>query len=269
METTIAVNDGLTKAEERILPPKTFISQAEAEGYCEYKRRKKRTEIAMAFMRSFTSLTIGTDVRMLCERSARLQQAPVKMPTTRLQQYKELFAAQKIIPDCVVGGEGETPTKAKVCELKQALKLGAKECSVTITPSLLRTMRFADVCKEMKKMRKIAGKTPIKAVLGEGYSYPTALRLARLCADCGMAYFSTPWFEGCEKLKRELFNGCKLEVYNVNTLLEFQKLLAAGVDRIGLTRGWDFYNEWLKDVDKINPAALAQEEMEAETKNNE
>lgn len=258
----MAVNDGLTKEKNSIAVPKTFISQTEAEGYCEYKRRKKRIEIAAAFTRSFTCLTMATDVRMLCERSARLQQAPVKMPTTRLQQYKELFAAQKIVPDCVVGGEGETLTKAKICELKQAVKLGAKECSVTITPSLLRSMRFGEVCKELKKLRKVAGKTPLKATLGEGYSYPTTLRLARLCADCGMSYFSTAWFEGCEKLKKELFNGCKLEVYNVNTLSEFQRLLAAGVDRIGLTHGWDFYTEWLNEVEKINPSSLSQQEEE-------
>ena len=227
------------------------ITTQEAEEYCAFKKQKKTAEILSA-MRKTTALSKGLmDVTGLCERALRLQMASVKTLPTVFLGYRDAFLRNGVRADCIVGGTGETFAKVKACETKCAVRLGAREISLVLTPSLIANCRYAELKKEVKKVKRATKKCVLKAcVLGE-YPRATLLRLGRLVSELGVQYFSIPYFPGCETFKTELGDGCLLEVTGVKTLEDFKRLTVAGVGRIVLSNAWELYVEWMREVENI------------------
>jgi hypothetical protein len=122
---------------------------------------------------------------------------------------------------------------------------------LTVAPSALQGGRYAELRKELKKLRRVAKRAYLKVRLEKNYPYALLSKLARMCAEERMDYFSIPYFVGCEKLRADLFGGCLLEVSDVENLLDFKKMIGAGVGRIVCNHVSALRAEWMKEVENI------------------
>lgn len=248
MEKQTQQNQALTKANPE---PSLTITSKEAEEYCAYKRQKKIAEITSAVSRASFALGENEDAHRACARAVKLRLAAVKMPPSRLLRNGDIFLRSGVAVDCVVGGTGETLAKVKACETRAARRLGARELTVIVTPSLIANCRYGEIKKELRKVCRAAGKTPVKVWLNNTASQATLTRVARLACETGAKYLSVPYFSGCERLRMDLSGGCQLEVSGVEDLETFQKLTLAGVGRIVSERISEIHAEWLKEAEKI------------------
>ncbi|MBQ7923680.1 MAG: hypothetical protein IJ329_00080 [Clostridia bacterium] len=260
MDRQTQTNDVFTKANEDA-EKGVFLTSKDAEEFRAYKRRKRMTEVALAIARSEGSLFCGEDVQRVCERAVRLQQAAIKMPLSKLAQAKGYLAGSFVRMDCVVGGNGETLAKVKAFEARTAVKKGAKEITVPVTPSLFDGCRYAEIRKELKRVKRAIGKTALK-VRVEKISSPTALsRLARISSEVGAKYFSVPYFAGCERLRLDLTGGCFLETTGVERLETYRALTEKGVERIATDNAWEIYNDWMREAQET-PLVSSEAEKE-------
>ncbi len=262
MEKQTQNNDVFTKVNESG-ERGVFLNGKEADEFRAYKRRKKMTEVALAISRSEGTLFGGEDVQRVCERAMRLKQAAIKLPLSRLAQAKGYLVGDFVRLDCVVGGNGETIAKVKAYEARLAVKRGAKEVTVAVTPSLFDNCRYVEIRKELKTMKRAVGKAALK-VRVEKISSPTSLsRLARICSEIGAKYLSVPYFVGCERLRLDLTNGCLLETTGVERVETFQNLTAKGVERIVTDHAWEIYNDWMREATETPIADTLRTETSA------
>ena len=227
------------------------LTQKEAEEYCAYKRQKKISEIMMAMRRTESALSINESAVKLCEQALRLRQAAVKISPIDLSNRGEVFFKSGVKLDCVIGGNGETFPSVKAYEAKVAVKAGAQELTLLLPPSHILSCRYAEIRREIKRVRKAAKKAVLKVCIDKVYPQATLERLARIAAEQGAQYFSVPYFTGCERLQIELCRGCLLEISNVDTLPIFKEMAGAGMGRILVKDGWRLYSQWLEEVEKI------------------
>lgn len=227
------------------------ISKREAEEFCAYKKQKKLAEINGAISRAELVFNGDTDAQSVCALMEKYRLASVKMPLTMLSLYGAFFIKRGVVCDCVIGGTGETLTDVKAREAKLALKYKAKEITLVLAPSAVRGARYVEIRKELKKLRRIARRAYLKVHLDEKYPYALLSRLARICAEECIDYISVPYFEGCEKLRADLFGGCLMEVSGVDNLPDYKKMIGAGVGRILSSHVTGIRAEWMREVDEI------------------
>lgn len=227
------------------------ISTKEAAEYCEYKKQRKRADIRSAILKSEGVLAESGEAKKICERAVKYRQAAVRMTPTTLEYIRPWVQASGIKVDCLIGGNGETLSKVKAYEAKCALRLKAKELTVVLSPSMIAECRYAGVRKELKRLRRVAGKAVLKARLDRHCSAERLARVSKICSDVGVDYLSVPLYDGCERVQSGLSGKCRLEVFGVETLEEYRKLFASGVERIVTERVEEIQAEWLKEVEKI------------------
>jgi len=208
-------------------------------------------EISEAIARSESVVGAKDDAVRVMERASRMRQAAIRVTPSRFLQMKEYLTRGSVKVDCMIGGDGEMMAKVKAYEAKLARRLGAKELTVAVSPSLLDACRYSEIKKELRRVKRAARKACVKVEMGEQYSYATMARMARITAEVGAQYFSVPYFAGCERLRFELAGGCQLEVSGVENLADFKKMMGAGVGRIVTSRGYEIYLEWLKEAEDM------------------
>ena len=248
------------------------LTQKEAEEYCAYKRQKKISEIMMAMRRTESELSSNESVVKLCEQALRLRQAAIRVSPSDLLARGGVLIKSGITVDCIIGGKGETFITAKAYEAKQAVKAGAKELTLVLTPSNILSCRYTELRKEIRKVRKAAKKATLKVRTEKIYPQAALERLARIASEQGAQYFSVPYFAGCERLQTELSNGCLLEVSDIPSLTVFKEMAGVGVGRMIVKEAWELYAEWLKEVENITTkqeifktSAVAKQENNRET----
>ncbi len=265
MDKQTHIDESFTKANE--VKQGVFLSEKDADEFRAYKRRKKMTEVALAIARSEGTLFCGEDVQRVCERAMRLKQAAIKLPLSKLSQAKGYLVGDFVRLDCVVGGNGETLTRVKAYEARMAVKRGAREITVAVTPSLFDGCRYAEIRKELKSLKRAVGKAALK-VRVEKISSPGALsRMARICSEIGASYFSVPYFAGCERLRLDLTNGCLLETTGIERTDTFQRLTENGVERIVTDKAWEIYNDLMRAANETQISTEKREEHTVENFN--
>ena len=242
-----------------------FIPWKDIEEYRAYKWRKKLNEIASAFSCSKYSLCEGGELQRVCERAIRLGQPSVRVPLSKLAQTRFYLGASKVKLDCYIGGTGETLGTVKAYEARKALRGKAGELSVAVTPSLVNAMRFGDIKRELKRIKRMARKACFTVCAGATYTPSALTRLARVASEIGANYFSVPYHTGCERLRLDLTNGCKLEITGVNELALWQKLRSFGASRIVTDRAWEMHGEWLRGEEANKEKAEKTQEQKPET----
>ncbi len=228
-----------------------ILTRKEAEEYCTYKRQKKIAEIMSAMRQSESILSSAESAIRLCERASRLHQPAVRMTPTEITGRGEVFRGAPVKIDCIIGGNGETFAKVKEYEVKKAIRAGARELTLVWTPSYIVNGRYTELRKELRRIRRAAGKLTLKVRVEQAYPRATLSRLARICSELGANYFSLPYFVGCESLQAELSRGCALELSGIETLADFKKTVGAGTRRVLTKHAWELYNEWMKEVESI------------------
>ncbi len=225
------------------------LTPKEAEEYRAYKRGQKIAEITGALARSSTPIGLKDDIRRLTERAARFRQAAVKVFPVAFERVKAELLKSRVKLDCIVGGNGESETKVKVYETKLARRAGAKEVTLVLSPSLIFGGRYMELKREIARIKRAAKGAVVKVWVDKKYPYPMLARLARLASEMGVSYFCVPYFVGCERLRYDLLKPCGLEVSEVETLADFQKMAGAGVERMVTSRISELYAEWMNEIE--------------------
>ena len=260
MENQEQEKQDFTKANDFFIPEKRVsLSTQEAMEYRDYKRQKKRVEILSALAKSEGVLTGREDAGRISDRAAKIRQAAVRLTPIRLEYAAEFFVRRGVAIDCIVGGNGETLAKVKAYEAKTAVKMGAKEITLILSPYQIEHCRYAEIKREIKRVLRAAKKAKIKVSVDKQYPRANMARLARLCGELGVAYFCIPYYDGCEVLRMDMSGGCKLQVSEVENLEQYRRLIGAGVGRIVTARAWEIYNEWMLEVEKIDFPELTEE----------
>ena len=226
----------------------TALSAADMAEFRAYKRNKKLAELSVAIMRSEALLARGEDIQRVCERAVRLKQAAVKLPLTKLAQASYYLTGSGVKLDCTVGGDGETVSKVKAFEAKLAVKRGASEITLLVAPSLLDCCRYGEIRREIRRVKRAAGRAKIKVRVERTGSLTALGRIARIASDMHAQFFSVPYFDGCERLRLDLTNGCMLEVTGVEKKAQFETLIRLGVGRIVTASAWEIYNDWVREA---------------------
>jgi len=245
---------------------KVTLTQTEAEEYCAYKRQRKIAEIMSAMRRTESELSLGESAVKLCEQALRLRQAAVRLTPSELLARGDNFLKSGVGVDCIVGGNGETFPCVKAYEAKRAVKEGAKEITLLVTPSLILHCRYGELKKEIKRVRRAVKRTTLKVRVDRNYPQATMEKLARIASEQGAQYFSLPYFIGCDRLQNVLSGGCLLEVSGIDSLCLFKEMTGAGIGRIVIERAWERYSEWLREVDEITVERPSLQTEEKETK---
>ena len=260
MENQEQEKQDFTKANDFFIPEKRVsLSTQEAMEYRDYKRQKKRVEILSALAKSEGVLTGREDAGRISDRAAKIRQAAVRLTPIRLENAAEFFVRRGVAIDCIVGGNGETLAKVKAYEAKTAVKMGAKEITLILSPYQIEHCRYAEIKREIKRVLRAAKKAKIKVSVDKQYPRANMARLARLCGELGVAYCCIPYYNGCEVLRMDMSGGCKLQVSEVENLEQYRRLIGAGVGRIVTARAWEIYNEWMLEVEKIDFPELTEE----------
>lgn len=253
MENKTKISEGSTKDEGKLL-----LSEKDAAEYYAYKKQKKIAQIMDALARSEGVLDGKDDIQRVAERAARIHQAAIRVSPTYFELAREYLSRGSFKVDCIIGGNGETLTKVKTYEARLMRKMGAKEFTVAVTPSWLEGCRYSEIKKELRRFMRVAKNDCVKVWAGSTYPYATLARVGRIASEVGAKYFSVPYFVGCERLRYDLFGGCRLEVVGVNTLADFKKMIGAGVGRIVTSYGFDMYSQWMKEVEEVEKLPQAE-----------
>ncbi|MBQ3019997.1 MAG: hypothetical protein IJD77_05380 [Clostridia bacterium] len=232
------------------------ISSREALEYCAYKKQKKVSSIMEGISRAVCVLDEKEDVHRALAQALRLRISAIRVTPLQLEKNSAKFAERGVSADCIIGGNGETLSRVKACEAKLALRLKARQLTVKLAPSYINACRYAEMRREIRKIRRLAKKSILKVSVCGG-STANLSRLARICSEVGVDYFSIPYFHGCERIKAELSGGVKLEVVGVESLVNYKKLVNAGVGRIVTGHIAEFYEEWIQEADKITIETLS------------
>ena len=246
-------NGNVTPTKERAV---LTLSPSDAAEYRAYKRQKQIAEISSAISRSGSIISAQDDAQRILEKAIRLRQASVRMTPLRYVDKKSALSAGRVKVDCLIGGDGELLSKVKAYEIKLAKRMGARELTVKIAPSMLTNCRYGEIKRELKKLKRVAKRTCLKVYIDKQYPYATLLKMARICSEIGVQYFCVPYFAGCERLRFDLTGGCELEISEVENLADFKKMKGAGVGRIVTSHAWEIYSEWMREVDTaLTPVA--------------
>ncbi|MBO5363221.1 MAG: hypothetical protein J6A46_02720, partial [Clostridia bacterium] len=200
------------------------------------------------------------NVEKVLQQASRFHQAAVRMTPLQLYKIKGKLFNRSVKVDCVIGGSGETTAKVKAYEAKKARKMGAKELTLVLAPSLILSCAYSEIRKEVKKIKRAAKKCAVKVWVDNKYAFSTIAALARVCSDAGIDYFCVPQFSGCERLRFDLFRNCSLEISDVENLADFKKMTGAGVRRIVTSHVSDIYLEWMKEVNDGEKPPLEEKE---------
>ena len=232
------------------------ISGREAAEYCAYKKQKKVSAIMDGISRAVYVLEDTDDAQRVVAQALRLRLSALRMTPLQMERLGAKCKEMGVSCDCVIGGNGETLVKVKGYESKCALRLKAKQLTLVLSPSQVHACRYAEIRKEIRRVRRLAKKL-LLTVSVSGGSMANLARIARICSEVGVDFLSVPYFSGCERVKAELTGGVKLEIVGAETLGQYKKLVEAGVGRIVTNRIAQFHAEWIKEVDEITVEALS------------
>lgn len=235
--------------EKKIQQPIT-LSDAEAEAYQAYKREKHILEV-MNYMQKTVLDARGEDVKKLALTAIKHGCAAVKIFPSQLALARAAIEGSKLKIDCFIGGTGETFTKAKVYETKLSRRNGAQEITLLLSENDVKNNRFAEIKKEIKKVCKAAKGGCVKVCLKETWDNETLIKLCKISFEAGAKLISVPYFEGCERLRNDLYLGLDIEVTNVQTTAILKKMAGAGMQRIQTARLQSIYDELMLEAENV------------------
>lgn len=226
-----------------------FLSPKEALEYCNFKREKFRAEV----MRAVAATTVdiravdGEEEKRLLATASKYKTATVTLTGNRMPYALPRLSLQTAA-DVWIGGDGNAHIKTKFFELKTAIRMGARETTVSIDPHLILDEKFSEIKKQAKRLKVKAKKTPLKLGVG-ALNAAAIIKVYRVAAECGVGV-SVPYFKGVERLKTESGQAAFLQVTGVATVADFKRLKEAGVDRIGALDLEEIYAALIKEAEE-------------------
>ena len=217
------------------------LSPAEAEEYCIFKRQKRVEEVLNSLKKTVLApeKDLSFDELKKCAETARASRSvAVRVPPNKVVFTRNALSGSGVLTDCVVGGNGETTAQVKRYETKRAVRDGAGRITLILSSTAVKTGRWNEVKKDIKKVCRAAKKRPVTVALHSDSSKTTGAnewkKLAALSADCGARYISVPFYRGAAELRGFLKDTCMMEVTCVNNSADFKTLVASGVECLGV-----------------------------------
>lgn len=237
------------------------LTSAEAEAYQAYKREKHILEVMNYIQKSVLDAR-EEDVKKAATLATKHGCAALKVLPIQLANARALLEGSRTKTDCLVGGTGETFLKVKVYETKLARRAGAQEISLCLNENDVKNNRFNEIKKEIKKVCKAAKGAVVKVRLKESWDNETLLKLCRISVEAGAKFVSVPYFEGCERLRNDLYSNLNIEVTNVATTAVFKKMAGAGMQRIQTTRLQNTYDDLMNEAENVTLEQAATKAVE-------
>ncbi len=142
----------------------TYLSAAEAAEYGEFKRTRREAEIAVSLHKLIVdgSKKSGRgELRSACEGVKRFFSYGVLVPPLFASSAKKQLAGSEAYVIARIGGTGETLLPVKKYEAKKALREGARELLLIPAYSALKAGNIAHIRREVKRVKRAAGKTAL------------------------------------------------------------------------------------------------------------
>lgn len=228
-----------------------LLSPTEAEEYCKFKREKYIRSVVQAMEKASLcgeKAISQEDERRLFDLAIRHGAASFQTTPCGLPQAKRTLVGRKTAIDCIVGGNGKTLSKVKAYEARLAYRGGAKEITLVLNPDHLQTEKWSEMKKEIKRVSRKARKGIVRVWLDKRENVATFFRFARFFAEAGVGV-SVPYFEGVERLKTTERIKTSVEVRDVETATQYERLAKAGIDRIQTSRLQEIYDELMKEAE--------------------
>ena len=231
-----------------------LLSVSEAEEYHAFKKQKRVEEAKAAMQKAEAELGeeewSAAGVKKLCESAKKINAAAVRVPSGYLPLALSALAGSSVKADCLVGSSGEEAAKVKAFEAKFALRQGAKEVTLVLSPSKLKEEKYPEIKKEIKKIAKKCRAALLKVSVNNEVSYSAVKRLSEIASLCGAKFLSVPYTVGSERLKKEVGDRLMLEFTGVKTVADYKILLTAGAERIGTNEGESIFSALLKEAEQ-------------------
>lgn len=214
------------------------ISKSEEEGYREYQKNKRRTELKYKLQKLQTSFlkkgaTIA-ELKNFCSETKELNLHRILCCSGYVKPLKMIFDGYPVSMACAVTCQEELPIKAKLFIVKQAIKDGAEE--IVYEPSFgpFLSQHYAQFKSEIKKAMKTAKKkTFVFRPNCQKFTYEQLTKSIEIAISSGVKVVSMPAEIDLVSAVRERFLGkCDIFVYGVERVEEYQDLASFGCSKI-------------------------------------
>ena len=253
--------------EEKASGASIVLSPAEAEEYCVFKRQKRVEEVMTAIQKTVLApeKDLSADEIKKCAETARLcRSVAVRVPPNKVTFTRNTLAGSGVLTDCIVGGNGETTAQVKRYETRRAVRDGAGRITLILSYTAVKTGRFGEVKKDIRKVCRAAKKRPVTVALNGDFSKTATAqewkKIASVSADCGAKYVSVPFYRGAAELRAYLKDTCMMEVTGVNNSADFKALIASGMECLGVSDAENIRAELLYEAENCSfsvPASQA------------
>ena len=148
---------------------------------------------------------------------------------------------------CVIGFPlGANKTSTKLFEVKEAFDDGADEVDVVVNISMVKNGSFDYVKNELSKIKKVAKKKIVKAIIETCYLDENEIvKLCKICASSKIDFVKTSTgfgtqgatVENIDLIFREVKGKCKIKASGgIRSREQMIALIEHGADRIGTSR---------------------------------
>ncbi len=231
-----------------------LLSDSEAEEYRNFKRQKYISAVNENIKKvclDLTGVNSVQEISELCALAKKHSIATVRTTPDRMCAVRAALSESQTKIDLLLGGTGKTLLKVKAYEAKLCVRGGAGELTVMPNPAFLEAEKLTELKKELKKILKKAKIIPVKVFITKQGELPKLFRLSKLLKELGVG-MSVPYFLGVERIKLDDKTGSFLEVRNVETAAEYQKMIGAGVERIQTSHLVEIYAELIKEAENYS-----------------
>ncbi len=189
-----------------------------------------------------------SDIKQLCKEAKTYQFASVCINPCFVELATELLKDSSVKICTVIGFPlGNTSTKAKVEEARQALKDGATEFDMVINQSFLKSGELDRVKKDIAEVKKAVGNFTLKVILETCNLTDEEIKLAsKISEEAGTNYVKTSTgfgsggatVEAIKLMKTSVSDQVKLKASGgIRDVETAQKFIDLGVDRLGASSG--------------------------------
>lgn len=184
------------------------------------------------------------DIKKLCAESKKHKFASVCVNPIYVSLCSKLLRCSSVKVCTVIGFPlGASTTETKVFEAKQAIKNGADELDMVINIGALKSHKYKDVNKDIKAVKKAAGKKTLKVILETAYLTNTEkIKASALSQSAGADFIKTSTsfakkgadFRDIILLKNKIGKTIKIKASGgIKTYNNALKMINSGADRIG------------------------------------
>ncbi len=189
-----------------------------------------------------------SDIKQLCKEAKTYQFASVCINPCFVELATELLKDSSVKICTVIGFPlGNTSTKAKVEEARQALKDGATEFDMVINQSFLKSGELDRVKKDIAEVKKAVGNFTLKVILETCNLTDEEIKLAsKISEEAGTNYVKTSTgfgsggatVEAIKLMKTSVSDQVKLKASGgIRDAETAQKFIDLGVHRLGASSG--------------------------------